>query len=502
MTEKLKGTYIPNSSIQKDAEVGGFRDIVRAAIGQGLAFGFGDEVEAFARSLASDKDYETLVKEIRQDIQTFKEEQPALAYGSEIAGGLFTGGLGVGKSLVSTGLKSGALGTAYGAGMAEGDIGERAESAATSGIMSAIAGPVAQKFLPTKTEEAKKLMREGVELTPGQAMGGPEGSAIGKGIQRLEETATSLPILGTSEALKRSKETFNMAVYNKVLDKIGYQMPKNISIDDAPKQFQKTVLERLNQTVRNLKVKNTSELQKEMYDVLIDSPLSNAEKRNIANKIDKMLFEKAKRKTVTGQLAGKDVQKADSYLNRQARNYSTSADAAQREMGDVYSEIYDVFSNYLINNNPKSLVKNYQNAKSAYGDLLVISKAGTVAAGDSMFTPKQLLRGSRALDPTSAKRKTFAGEGRLQEIGRLGEDIIGREIPESGTIPRFLTSASALGGLGAVDPIAAGVSGTILGTYQSPASQRLLLEALGGSSVAALRSQPLLTTEFLNPYTD
>lgn len=494
--------YIPNKSIQKDAEVGGFRDIVRAAVGQGLAFGFGDEVEAFARSLASDKDYETLVKEIRQDMQTFKEEQPALAYGSEIAGGLFTGGLGVGKTLVSTGLKSGALGTAYGAGMAEGDIGERAESATTSGIMSAIAGPVAQKFLPTKTEEAKKLMREGVELTPGQAMGGPEGSAIGKGIQRLEETATSLPILGTGEALKRSKETFNIAVYNNVLDKIGYQMPKNISIDDAPKQFQKTILERLNLTVRNLKVKNTSELQKEMYDVLLDSPLSNAEKRNIANKIDKMLFEKAKRKTVTGQLTGKDVQKADSYLNRQARNYSTSADAAQREMGDVYSEIYDVFSNYLINNNPKSLVKNYQNAKSAYGDLLVISKAGTGAAGDSMFTPKQLLRGSRALDPTSAKRKTFAGEGRLQEIGRLGEDIIGREIPESGTIPRFLTSASALGGLGAIDPLAAGVSGAILGAYQSPASQRLLLEALGGSSVAALRSQPLLTTEFLNPYTD
>ena len=321
--------YIPNKSIQKDAEVGGFRDIVRSAVGQGLAFGFGDEVEAFARSLASDKDYETLVKEIRQDIQTFKEEQPALAYGSEIAGGLFTGGLGVGKSLVSTGLKSGALGTAYGAGMAEGDIGERAESATTSGIMSAIAGPVAQKFLPAKTEEAKKLMREGVELTPGQAMGA-EGSVIGKGIRRLEETATSLPILGTGEALKRSKETFNMAVYNNVLDKIGYQMPKNISIDDAPKQFQKTILERLNLTVRNLKVKNTSELQKEMYDVLLDSPLSNAEKRNIANKIDKMLFEKAKRKTVTGQLVGKDVQKAESNLNRQARNYSTSADAAQR----------------------------------------------------------------------------------------------------------------------------------------------------------------------------
>jgi hypothetical protein len=118
------------------------------------------------------------------------------------------------------------------------------------------------------------------------------------------------------------------------------------------------------------------------------------------------------------------VQKADSYLNRQARNYSTSADAAQREMGDVYSEIYDVFSNYLINNNPKSLVKNYQNAKSAYGDLLVISKAGTGAAGDSMFTPKQLLRGSRALDPTSAKSRSYSCRSKRCNIGCLSKPSI------------------------------------------------------------------------------
>ena len=140
-----------------------------------------------------------------------------------------------------------------------------------------------------------------------------------------------------------------------------------------------------------------------------------------------------------------------------------------------------------------------KNAKNAYGDLLAISKAGTVAAGDSVFTPKQLLRQSRTLDPTSAKRKTFTGEGRLQDIGRLGEKVIGREIPESGTIPRFITSSAALGGLGAVDPLSAAIASMSLGAYQSPVTQRLLLESLSAGSQAAQRATPLVTTELANP---
>ena len=269
--------YVPNKSIQKQAEVGGFRDIVRSAIGQGLAFGFGDEVEAFARSLASNKDYETLVKEIRQDIQTFKEEQPALAYGSEIGGGLLTGGLGLAKTALGTGLKSGGLGLAYGTGMAEGDVGERLKSGAASGAASAVLGPVSQKLLPTKTKEARELMEEGVKLTPGQALGGP----MARGLKRFEETATSIPLIGTSEALKRGKETFNIAVYNRALDKIGYQMPKDIKLADAPKVFEKTIVNRLEQTVRGLKVKNIAELQQQINNVLIDSPLTKAEIKNI-----------------------------------------------------------------------------------------------------------------------------------------------------------------------------------------------------------------------------
>ena len=489
MAEEFKNKqYNPNKTIQKQEESVSFKNILRSALGQGLAFGFGDEVEAFTRSLSGDEKYEDIVQEIKSELKTFKEQAPALAYGSEILGGALTGGLGVGRTALGTAARSAGVGGLYGAGMAEGDIAERAKGAAITAPISGVAGGVMQRLLPKVTPQAKEIMEEGVELTPGQALSGP----IGGGLRRVEETATSLPILGTKEALERSKETFNKAVLNRTLDKIGYQLPKNIKIEEAPKVFADTITKQLNSSVRNLKIKNVNEIKTKINDALLDSPLTKAEIKRINTQLDKMIFNKAK----DGKLSGTDLQKADSFLNRQTRNYSTSLDAAQREIGDVYSVVYNNFSDYLVNNNPKSLVKNYKNAKDAYADLLIISKAGTRGAGDTTFTPRQLLAQSRGFDPTSAKRRTFVGEGRLQDIGRKGEQVIGREIPESGTLPRFLTATTALGGLGAVDPVSAMISGGVLSAYQSPLTQRALLEALAGTSAIAQRATPVITSEF------
>lgn len=489
MAEEFKNKqYIPNKTIQQQQESVSFKNILRSALGQGLAFGFGDEVEAFARSLSGDEKYEDVVQEIRSELKTFKEQAPALAYGSEIVGGALTGGLGVGKTVLGTAARSAGVGGLYGAGMAEGDISERAKGAAITAPISGIAGGAMQRLLPKVTPEAKELMEEGVELTPGQALSGPIGGALRRG----EETATSLPILGTKESLERSKETFNKAVLNRTLDKIGYQLPKNIKIEEAPKVFADTITNKLRSSVRNLKIKNVNEIKTQINDALLDSPLTKSEIKRINTQLDKIIFNKAK----DGKLSGADLQKADSFLNRQTRNYSTSLDAAQREIGDVYSVIYNNFSDYLVNNNPKSLVKNYKNAKDAYADLLIISKAGTRGSADTVFTPRQLLAQSRGFDPTSAKRRTYVGEGRLQDIGRKGEQVIGREIPESGTLPRFLTASSAVGGLGYVDPLYATISGGILGAYQSPLTQRALLEALAGTSAIAQRATPVITSEF------
>ena len=161
------------------------RDIGRA-VGQGVSFGFGDEAEAFARALYAkfiDGDdfntaYNETVKEIRDDIKEFREDEPVLAYGSEIAGAI-PSSIGAGAKLAQLGIKGlknpVIQGAVYGAGAGEGNPVERVPDALLGG---AVSGAVS-KALPPITEGAKKLIKAGTPVTVGQAVGG--------GIRKVEQ---------------------------------------------------------------------------------------------------------------------------------------------------------------------------------------------------------------------------------------------------------------------------------------------------------------------------
>ena len=127
-------------------------NIARTSLGQGLLFGFGDEVEAFARSLYDERDYSDIVKEVRDEIDVFRQQAPVAAYGSEIIGSLPTALLG-GAGLARLGLKGagkiGAIeGAIYGAGASEGDVTtaeglqQRVTGAATS---AALGGAISKR---------------------------------------------------------------------------------------------------------------------------------------------------------------------------------------------------------------------------------------------------------------------------------------------------------------------------------------------------------------------
>ena len=63
----------------------GVGDVIRAA-GQGISFGFGDEIAALVKSSIGDQTYEEAVAEERRKLEAFREGNAPLAYGLEIAG--------------------------------------------------------------------------------------------------------------------------------------------------------------------------------------------------------------------------------------------------------------------------------------------------------------------------------------------------------------------------------------------------------------------------------
>lgn len=141
------------------------------SIGQGITFGFGDELEARYRALTGDRSYDEEVADIRQSIDQFRETNPVAAYGSEIAGSIPTG-FGLAGLALRGGLKGaakiGALeGSIYGAGEGEGVTGTATSTALGAGL-GAAGGKIAEKafegIAPLVGKFMKKTRGSGTEV--------------------------------------------------------------------------------------------------------------------------------------------------------------------------------------------------------------------------------------------------------------------------------------------------------------------------------------------------
>lgn len=154
-------------------------------VGQGLTYGFGDEITAGAKSLFSDRSYDDLVKEERDKIKNYQTSRPLESLGYELAGALPTAiGSGVGLlRLLPSLAKTSNLGKAVGLGTIEGGAygfgtGEGLLDSATNTVISA---PI------------------------GGATGGTV-SLVGSGLKRL---ATNQPTRTNNEANKIIKEALD-----------------------------------------------------------------------------------------------------------------------------------------------------------------------------------------------------------------------------------------------------------------------------------------------------
>jgi hypothetical protein len=83
-----------------------------------------------------------------------------------------------------------------------------------------VASALASVVRPNTSQAARKLMDEGITLTPGQILGG--------GFHRAEDAATSIPVLGDfiRDAKNRTLADFNRAAYGRALRPIGEDASK------------------------------------------------------------------------------------------------------------------------------------------------------------------------------------------------------------------------------------------------------------------------------------
>lgn len=165
--------------------------VARQAVGQGIALGFGDEIEGFARGIykaaTEGKPYRAAVDEeilkIRESNKQFEDENPLGSTALQLGGGLLTGGTGLlragamkaptllgrmGRSV----FPSATTGSVAGAGMSEGGIVDRIPGAAGGAVLGAGLGAVTPVATRVVGSGAKAIGR----MVPGR-MGGTERQA-------------------------------------------------------------------------------------------------------------------------------------------------------------------------------------------------------------------------------------------------------------------------------------------------------------------------------------
>ena len=149
--------------------------------GQGLTFGFGEEIEAALRAPFSERSYDEIVADLRQRIQDYRQARPIESMAYEMGGAaipaLIPGGQ---SSLLRAGGRALLEGATYGVGTGEGGITERLSNVPESAIGGAVGGVIGYGGAKALSGATSKLLD-----TARRTLGNRGSTVVENEIQRL-----------------------------------------------------------------------------------------------------------------------------------------------------------------------------------------------------------------------------------------------------------------------------------------------------------------------------
>lgn len=352
--------------------------------------------------------------------------------------------------------------------------GEKLKQAAMGGLLGGATAPIASGIArivsPNASTNAgvKLLQNEGVDLTPGQQLGGPA--------LWTEDKLMSVPILGDAirSARTRGNDQFNNAVYNRVLEPIGQKttLSGRAAIDDVSQK----VSNAYDGVLGKINFKPDAQFAQELNN--LSSMASNLPQKE-ANQFTNVLQREVIEPLTKGQsVDGQTFKTIEAQLGNQAQTFLGSTDGYQHNLGNALLEVQKSLRANLMRLNPQ-YANDLQNVNNAFAQLTRLqSAASKVGANDGVFTPAQFSNAVRAGDTTVRKNAYARGNALMQDLSDAGRANMMSAIPNSGTTDRMLLNAGALGsaalnpaipiGLGAASiPYLPGVNKIVAGLLSS-----------------------------------
>jgi len=339
-------------------------------------------------------------------------------------------------SLLGNMAKQAGIGGAVGYGTTSGDSSERLkEGLLNAGMSSAM--PVLNKAIsPTLSADVEKLIKSGVNLTPGQIMGGA--------VRNIEDKLTSVPLLGDAINYSRKKgiEEFNKAAYGEVLKPIGGKIP-NVTGREGIEAVEKQLNNAYDKILPNITFQATPQFNANMSNLRgMVSGLGKDAETLFNSKINNIIGSKLAPKT--GMMDGIAFKQAESELGTLAKNYKSSALASEREIGDAFLQAQAELRGALKSTDPKVQAE-LGNINKGWANFTRLQTAGAKANTAEMFTPSQLAQAVRQGDTSVRKGAVARGNALMQDLSDAGVNVLPSKTPDSGTAGR-LAAMGLIGG--------------------------------------------------------
>lgn len=315
---------------------------------------------------------------------------------------------------------------------------------------------------------ARRLSQEGVQLTPGQMMGGAA--------QRTEDAMTSVPVVGDAirSARVRGLESFNRAALNRTVAPVGGQVPQNVNVGrDGVREAERIISDAYDAALNGVRVVPDNQFGQDITTAIYSRQLPpDAEQEVMA-----VLGNIADRSR--GPMDGRLWKELDSELRVaiDAADNASGQRPSMRYVRDTLRDVRTAFRGVLDRSAPGAMQAVAQ-ADEATANLARVRQASQytgTSARNGVFSPADLNRAVQAADSSANNRQFARGDALMQDLTDPAMQALPATVPDSGTPIRSLFTAGGAGGglmMAGVDPAylatAATVGGGVSAAYSAP----------------------------------
>ena len=298
--------------------------------------------------------------------------------------------------------------------------------AALGGALSGIGQGLGYIGRQARRPEVAQLRAAGIEPTMGETAGG--------WVSRMEEKASSLPVVGDAirAARDRARVQFNTASLNEALKPLGRRV--QTAGNEGVAEAQKIVSQAYDDAIAKVPEIPLDGTATKQIGALWQSLASKPQA--VADDFDRFLQNDFSRRFVQGKgFPTAPFKQLDSDIGARIRG------TADKELKDAFVALQRILRDQAGRASP-AYRRAQARADAAYARLVRIERAATAAPNQGgIFTPGQLVGAAKATDTTTRRRATAAGNALMQKWAQTGQEVLGNVVPNSGTFDRGAVAA-------------------------------------------------------------